>query len=260
MLSAIEVQRIADELYEAERDRAAIMPLTDKNPALTIDDAYAIQMANVTRVKEMGYVISGKKIGLTSTAIQKQIGVDEPDYGHLFTAMDCENGIVDTGKLIQPKIEAELAFVLASDLSGRKITADDVRAATEYIVGAFEIVDSRVADWKIKLADTVADNASSGRYILGKTRLRANEADLKLVTMRLYRNEEQVEEGTGAAVLGDPFLSVAWLANKLRNYGVSLKKGEVILSGAFSAAPVAKKGDIFRAEFSSFGNVTAEFK
>ena len=259
MLSSAEIQRIADELYEAERDKTAIPPLTEKNPALTVADAYAIQLANVNRVVEMGHIISGKKIGLTSVAIQKQIGVDEPDYGHLFAAMDCEHGIVDTSKLIQPKIEAELAFVLASDLSGGNVSADDVRAATDYIVGAFEIVDSRVADWKITLADTVADNASSGRYILGKLRLGVDDADLPTTTMCLYQNGSPVAEGTGAAVLGDPFISVAWLANKLWDYGVPLKKGEVILSGAFSAAPVAKKGDVFRAEFSSFGNIEAKF-
>lgn len=249
----------ADMLYEAERDRTMIAPITAQDPSLTIDDAYAIQMENINRVEAMGYTISGKKIGLTSPGIQKQLGVNEPDYGHLFAAMNCFDGIVDISQLIQPKIEAELAFVLSADLTGGHVTAQDVMKATAFVVGAFEIVDSRVADWKIKLVDTVADNASSGRYILGKKRLFINEVDLPAETMRLYKNDVLVGEGSGAAVLGNPCDAVAWLANRLWDYGVSLKKGEVILSGAFSAAPAAQKGDVFRAEFSSFGSVKAVF-
>lgn len=253
------IRRFADMLYESERKRTPIAPLTEQDASLTVDDAYAIQMQNVSRVSAMGHVVSGKKIGLTSPGIQKQLGVSEPDYGHLFLPMDCRDGRVDTSQLIQPKIEAELAFVLRADLAGGQVTAREVREATDYVVGAFEIVDSRVADWKIKLADTVADNASSGRYVLGKERLGVNEADLPSVSMRLYKNDELAGEGTGAAVLGDPCLAVAWLANRLWAYGVPLKKGEVILSGAFSAAPPAKKGDVFRVEFSSFGAVEAMF-
>lgn len=185
--------------------------------------------------------------------------MSEPDYGHLFAAMHCINGTVSAAQLIQPKIEAELAFVLADDLIGGKVTAQDVRDATEYVVGAFEIVDSRVADWKIKLVDTVADNASSGRYILGDKRLKISEVDLPSVIMRLYKNGDLAGEGSGAAVLGDPCAAVSWLANRLWDYGVSLKKGEIVLSGAFCAAPAAQKGDVFRAEFSSFGSVIAEF-
>lgn len=173
--------------------------------------------------------------------------------------MDCVDGKVKTDELMQPKIEAELAFVLKKDLSGGNVTEADVRDATDYVVGAFEIVDSRVADWKIKLIDTVADNASSGRYILGTVRHSVEEVDLPAVSMTLFKNKEQVEEGKGAAVLGDPVRAVAWLANRLWSYGVTLKAGEVILSGAFSAAPVAKKGDVFEAVFSDFGTVRAEF-
>jgi len=208
----------------------------------------------------MGYKISGKKIGLTSQGIQRQLGVDEPDYGHLLSAMECRDGIVRTSQLIQPKIEAELAFILGSDLTGGGVTVEDVRNATDYVVGAFEIVDSRVADWKIKLVDTVADNASSGRYILGTNRLDIRNMDLAAVSMKLYKNGAPIEEGIGANVQGDPCAAVAWLANKLWSYGVTLKKGEVILSGAFSAAPSAHRGQVFIAEFSSFGSVKAEFR
>jgi 2-keto-4-pentenoate hydratase len=255
----MDILKLADLLYEAEADRVQIQPLTEQFPAFTVEDAYAVQMENVSRVTAMGHVISGKKIGLTSPGIQKQLGVDSPDYGHLFTAMDCPDGKVETDALIQPKIEAELAFVLSDDLTGGRITPEDVLRGTEYVVGAFEIVDSRVADWRIKLPDTVADNASSGRYVLGEKRIAPGEVDLSAVSMRLYKNDDLVGEGTGAAVLGNPCVAVAWLANRLWDYGVPLKKGEVILSGAFSAAPAAQKGDRFRAEFSSFGVVEAAF-
>jgi 2-keto-4-pentenoate hydratase len=258
-MDAGRISSFADKLFDAERNRAAIPPLTEQDPTITVEDAYHIQLENVERVLDMGHVISGKKIGLTSPGIQKQLGVSEPDYGHLFAAMDCKDGRVDTSALLQPKIEGEIAFILKADLAGGKVTRDDVLANTDYVVAAFEIVDSRIADWKIKLPDTVADNASSGRYVLGSKKLKLSEVDLPVVAMKLYKNGELVNEGTGAAVLGDPCLSVAWLANRLWDYGVTLKAGEIILSGAFSAAPAAQKGDSFIAEFSSFGNVEAVF-
>jgi len=251
---------LADSLYLAEWDRVPIPALSVQYRLLSLSDAYAIQMANINRAIAMGYRVSGKKIGLTSPGIQRQLGVNEPDYGHLLSAMECAGGIVHTSHLIQPKIEAELAFILCADLEGGEVTAEDVRNATDYVVGAFEIVDSRIANWKFKLVDTVADNASSGRYILGKKRLCIKGMDLSAVSMKLYKNGIPVEEGVGANVLGDPCVAVAWLANKLWSYGVTLKKGEVILSGAFSAAPSAYKGQVFIAEFSSFGIVKAEFR
>jgi 2-keto-4-pentenoate hydratase len=254
------ITSFADQLFQAEQKRKAIAPLTEQDSALTIDDAYHIQLANVKKVLAMGHVVSGKKIGLTSEGIQKQLGVNEPDYGHLFAAMDnSKNGKIDTSALLQPKIEGEIAFVLKADLSGGKVTREDVIKATDYVAAAFEIVDSRVADWKIKLVDTVSDNASSGRYVIGTKHLKIDQVDLPAVSMKLYKGKELVGEGTGAAVLGDPCISVAWLANRLWGYGVTLQKGEVILSGAFSAAPPAQKGDVFVAEFSSFGKISAEF-
>jgi 2-keto-4-pentenoate hydratase len=253
------IRAFAEELFEAERNRQPIEPLTDRLKDFSVDDAYMVQLENVKRALGMGHAVSGKKIGLTSPGIQKQLGVGEPDYGHLFASMECAGGKVAADELIQPKIEAELAFILKKDLSGGKVTASDVRSATDYVAGAFEIVDSRVSDWRIKLPDTVADNASSGRYILGKKRMSVNDADLSSITMKLYKGNELVGEGSGAAVLGDPCLAVAWLANCLWKYGVTLAAGEVILSGAFSAAPIAAKGDEFAAEFSSFGRVEAYF-
>jgi len=252
-------QSLADILYVSERDRRPVPPLTQQFGSLTLDDAYAIQMTNVNRVSAMGYVVSGKKIGLTSPGIQRQLGVSEPDYGHLFAEMECKDGVLDSSQLIQPRIEAELAFMLSADLTGGEITAEDVLNSTDYVVGAFEIVDSRVADWKIKLIDTVADNASSGRYMLGKERRHIKDVYLPSESMKLHKNGVLVEEGSGANVQGNPCAAVAWLANRLWGYGVTLKKGEIVLSGAFSAAPAAAKGDVFRVEFDSFGTINAHF-
>ena len=246
-------------LYEAERTRVSIAPLTQDHPELTADDAYAIQLINVNRLLNAGETISGKKIGLTSPGMQKLLGVNEPDYGHLFAFMDCAEDVA-ADELMQPKIEAEIAFILGEDLPDRDVSAEDVLAATESVCAAFEIVDSRVANWKIKLADTISDNASSGRYILGSKRVSPRELNLAAVTMTTEKTGSGiVSEGVGSAVMGDPATSVAWLANCLRRYGVSLKKGEVVLSGAFAAALPAAKGDQFTATFSSLGTVTARF-
>ena len=253
------VQAAAMALYTAQQTQVAIAPLTQRYPMMTVEDAYAIQLANVRRMVEAGEIISGKKIGLTSPGIQKQLGVSEPDYGHLYHSMAYERNVPMSG-LLQPKIEAEIAFVLKADLCGGQVTAQDVRRATAYVVCAFEIVDSRIADWKIKLPDTVADNASSGRYVLGKRQVPLEGLDLSAIQMRMVRQGDgEVGQGTGAAVMGDPCQSVAWLANCLHRYGVALKQGEVILSGAFSAAPQAKQGDVFTAAFTTLGSVEAQF-
>lgn len=260
------IEAYALELFEAERGRAAVQPITDRDRDFGVDEAYAVQMVNINKVLSMGHVISGKKIGLTSLAMQRQLGVDEPDYGHLFAAMECAGGRVDVGALIQPKIEAEFAFILKKDLTGGNVTPEDVDDATDYVVAAFEIVDSRIADWRLKLPDTVADNASSGRYVLGGDRVHLNDVDLPSISMKLFKiggvgaQAELLGEGLGSAVMGDPRISVAWLANKLWGYGVALQAGEVVLSGALSAAPAACKGDVFRAEFSGIGYVEARFE
>jgi 2-keto-4-pentenoate hydratase len=258
------IEQYAQELFEAEQSRKAVSPFTARDPSFSVDEAYAVQTRNVARAQALGHRISGKKIGLTSFAMQRQLGVGEPDYGHLFAAMDCGDGAIDTGALIQPKIEAELAFVLRKGLGGGHVTEADVVDATAYVSAAFEIVDSRVADWRIKLADTVADNASTGRYVLGPARIEPGSVDLAAVSMKLYKidgsGELLVAEGEGADVMGNPLAAVAWLANKLWAYGVSLNPGEVVLSGALSAAPAARRGDAFRAEFSGFGTVEASFR
>jgi 2-keto-4-pentenoate hydratase len=254
------VNQFAKELREAEETKLGIAPPTSVKPDLTIKDAYAIQLENIYRKLEQGQKVVGKKIGLTSLAMQNLLGVNEPDYGHLLNSMVIENGgSVPMDKVMQPKVEGEIAFILKKELRGPNVTTLDVLQATEYIVPALEIVDSRVQDWKIKLADTVADNASSGFFVLGGKPMKIDEVDMKLVGMVLTKNGEIVNTGVGAAALGNPASCVAWLANKLSEFDIPLRQGEVVLSGALSAAAEAKAGDVFTARFAHLGQVSVCF-
>jgi len=254
------IQKIADMLDAALHDRHAIDPVRVLDPDLDIDDAYAIQMKNIAREVQRGARISGKKIGLTSQAMQNMLGVHEPDYGHLLDSMNVSGKPVATARLLQPRAEGEIAFVMKEDLAGPNASVADVLAATDYVVGAIEIVDSRVRDWKIGLIDTVADNGSSCLYVLGEKQLRPDELSLADECMQLFKNDDWLNAGCGADVLGNPALCVAWLANKLHQYGVVLRKGEVVLSGALSAATPVKPGDRVRAIFNQLGTVTANFE
>lgn len=247
-------------LLDSERNRSSIKPLTEQHPNLTIQEAYQIQLANIEYKLSKGQKIVGKKIGLTSIAMQELLGVDEPDYGHLLDTMNIENGgVVSINETIAPKVEAEIAFVLKKDLVGPNVTIEDVMNATEYIVPAIEVVDSRIENWKIRLEDTVADNASSCLFVLGNNRFDIHEIDLPNIMMELYQNGELMNTGKGNAVLGNPITCVAWLANKLSEFGISLKAGEVILSGALSAAIHATAGDQFTAKFPLLGDVSISF-
>ena len=260
MITKLNVASIVDLLNEAETTGKSIVPLTEQVTDLSIDDAYAAQLERIEQKVKASDVITGKKIGLTSIAMQQLLGVDQPDYGHLLQSMKVENGgTVSLQSLFQPKIEGEIAFVLKSDLVGPNVTAEDVRQATDYVIAAIEIVDSRIKDWKITLADTIADNASCGLYVLGEKRVKLDTVDLKEVTMQLLRNGEVVNEGKGTDVLGDPAICVAWLANKLHAYGITLKAGEIILSGALSAAVVAEPSDEFTLRFTKLGDVKVQF-
>lgn len=192
--------------------------------------------------------------------MQQSLGVDEPDYGHLLASMEVpEGGKVAADKVLQPRVEGEIAFVLKEKLIGPEVTAFDVIRATDYVVPAIEIVDSRIKDWKLTLADTVGDNASSGLYVLGNKRFDLTELDLRLVGMALYKNGELVNTGAGAACLDHPINAVVWLANKLAEYDIALLPGEVILSGALSAAVPAEPGDEFEMKFNRMGNVKVSF-
>ena len=253
-------QALADALWGAERDRVPIPPITDAHPDLTVEDAYAIQTLNIDRRVTGGAVVRGRKVGLTSAPMQRLLGVNEPDFGVLLADMFVEDGDeVPTETLLQPRAEAEVAFVMGKDLAGPGVTTSNALAAIAGALPAIEIVDSRVADWKIKLADTVADNASSGRVVVGGRLTPVTEIDLRLVGVVVSRNGRVIDTGAGAAALGNPARCVAWLANKLATFGATLRAGDVVLPGAVHKMMPVEPGDVFRAEFGHLGPVTARF-
>lgn len=250
----------AEKLYNALAGCEPIDVLSDTYPELTVEDAYEIQLMNVKRYVGEGEIISGRKIGLTSKPMQELLGISEPDYGHLYESMNKKDGIVFMKDVIAPKAEGEIAFVLKEDLAGPDVTVEDVYRATDYVMAAIEIVDSRIKEWKIKLVDTVADNGSSSCYVLSGNKVKLDDVSLTDIEMTVYKNGERVNSGKGSDVLGNPAVSIAWLANKLFKYGITLKKGELILSGAITAAPSASENDVFDFEFCQLGNVKVTFK
>ena len=250
----------AEALAAAWRDRTPIPPLTATYDGIDVVDAYEIQLANIRRRIEAGATVRGHKVGLSSRAMQQMMGVDEPDYGHLLDDMFVFEGFpVDTASLCAPRVEVEVAFVLGEGLSGPGVTAADVLRATAFLLPAVEIIDSRIADWRIRLADTIADNASSALVVLGGNKTRLEDVDPRLVGVALSRNGEIVETGTSGAVLGNPVTAVAWLANKVHAFGVRLEPGHVILPGSCTRAVDARPGDTFLADFDVLGSVTVNF-
>lgn len=234
------------ELYEALRERRTLVPLMARDDNLTIDDAYAISLNFLSRRLADGEKIVGKKIGVTSKAVQDMLGVHQPDFGFLTDWMHVEGPIdIDHKALIAPRAEAEIAFILKHSLNGPGVTAADVLAATETIAPCFEVVDSRIADWKIGIVDTVADNASCGVFVLGEERIDPAGLDLRNLHVAVTKNGDPLSEGFGHAVQGDPAQAVAWLANTLGAYGVTLDAGDIILSGSLVPLAPAVKGDRF---------------
>jgi 2-keto-4-pentenoate hydratase len=222
--------------------------------------AYAVQSAWVSAQLAAGDRVAGRKIGLTNPAVQVQFGVDQPASGFLLASMDCpQRQPVDAGRLLQPRMEVEIAFVLARDLDIAEPGPDDVLAATGAVVAALEIADSRVAGWDISIVDLVADNGAAGLFTLGEERRPPGRLDLAACPMRLWRGDEEVSSGTGAASLGHPALAVAWLARTARSHGLPLRAGEVILSGSLGPVIPVAPGDCFTAEIGGLGTVTAEF-
>ena len=248
------------ELYTALRSRRTIAPLISRDPSLTIDDAYAISLDFLARRLRDGERVVGKKIGVTSKAVQDMLGVFQPDFGFLTDAMfiDGDIDIAATG-LIQPRAEAEIAFILKDRLTGPGITAAQVLAATAHIAPCFEIVDSRIDDWKISIVDTVADNASCGVFVLGDARADPNAYDLPTLRVSVTKNGVPLSEGVGAAVQGNPAEAVAWLANTLGEHGVTLDAGDIILSGSLVPLENAVRGDVFEMTLHGIGGCTARF-
>lgn len=254
------VDKAAALLLDAYATGTPIAPLSRTFPGLTVDDAYAIQLAQVDAWISRGARVKGHKVGLTSAAMQRQLGVDQPDFGHLTDTMFfADSGRVDAGRFLQPRIEPEVAFVLGRPLRGPGVTAADAAAAVDFVLPALEIIDSRIADWKITLPDTIADNASSGGVVLGTRPVRLDAVDLTLGGCLLHRNGELAQTGAGGAVLGSPLNALVWLANVLGERGVTLEAGHVVLPGSMTAAIPVNPGDSVTATFAGVGSVSIRF-
>ena len=261
MLSVQTRDELAADLAEAERSRVPIAPLTDRNPTIDVVDAYEIQLINIRQRVAEGARVVGHKVGLSSKAMQQMMGVDEPDYGHLLDEMQAfEDTPVKAGSYLYPRVEVEVGFVLAEDLPGAECTEDDVLAATASFAPSIELIDTRITDWKIKLCDTIADNASSAGFVLGTGRVAPETVDIQGIDAVLTRNGEVVASGRSDAVLGNPVTAVAWLARKVESFGVRLRKGDIVLPGSCTRAIDARPGDHFVAEFDGLGSVRLTFE
>jgi 2-keto-4-pentenoate hydratase len=259
-LTAADLELHALALRQSRTSRRPIEPLTDTLTDLSVSDAYAIAGLNVQARLAHGAAVSGHKIGLTAPAVQAQLGVDTPDYGTLLDEMEIADGAqVSAGLYIAPRIELEVAFVLGADLRGPGVNAADVRAATAWVRPSLELVDSRVRDWRIRLADTVADAASSAAYVLGAAQVSLAELDVAGLDAELWCGNGLVERGHSSAVLGDPCQSVAWLANALAEQGAGLEAGHVVLSGACTKMVPVRPGDSFRGVIPGLGEVSVSF-
>ena len=254
------IEALGDSLYDALVARTPIAPLSAAHPDMTIEDAYHVQQRMIARRLEKGDRVIGKKIGVTSKAVMNMLGVHQPDFGYLLDSMVFNEGeSVDMDTLIQPKAEGEIAFLLKKDLQGPGVTAADVLAATEGVMACFEIVDSRIQDWKIKIQDTVTDNASCGVFVLGDQLVDIADLDLALAGMVLEKNGEIVVTGAGAATMAHPVNAMVWLANMLGSLGIALKAGDIVLSGAMGAMVPVARGDNLRMTIGGIGGCSVRF-
>jgi 2-oxopent-4-enoate hydratase len=259
-------QTLAEHLWGAQFSGTPCAALTESSPELTIADAYEIQSINLERrMNEHGLFgrkarLVGRKVGITSAAVQNWLNVTEPDFGGLLDDMAVpDGGVADISKLLQPRVEGEIAFVLKKCLMGPGITAAQVIAATDFILPSIEIVDSRIVDWKLKIQDTIADNASSGMFVLGSRPMLLNDINLRTIGMALRKNGVVVSTGAGAACLGNPVNAVVWLANRLGELGAQLNTGQVILSGALGPVSPVVAGDRVSVELGKMGTVRVSF-
>lgn len=259
-MHADERARLAEDILEAYRTGVPVAPLTDAFPGLTIVDGYAIQQAQVAKWQRDGRVIKGRKVGLTSAVMQRQMGVAQPDFGVLHDQMFyAESEVVPFSAFVQPRVEPEVALVLRRGLAGPGVTVADALSAVEFVLPALEIIDSRIEDWRISIVDTIADNASSGGVVLGAHQIRPDAADLRLLGCNLFCNGELIATGASGAALGSPVLALAWLANTLGEHGDRLNAGDVVLPGSVTAAQPVRPGDVWTAQFAQLGTVTARF-
>jgi 2-keto-4-pentenoate hydratase len=254
------IEQAAELLRSAHATGTPCAPVRTLLPEGDLAAAYAVQEANIKLAVAEGRRIVGRKIGLTAKAVQKQLGVDQPDYGILFADMEVADGeIIEWGRVLQPKAEAEVALVLERDVAHEDITLPELIAATAYVLPAIEVVGSRVANWDISILDTIADNASSGAYVLGASPKRLGDVDLRLCGMGMFRRGEPVSVGAGAACLGHPLNAALWLARTMARVGRPLKAGDVVLTGALGPMVAAQPGDVIEARIEGLGAVTAAF-
>ncbi len=255
------IEQCADVLYGAIKSQSTVKPLTETHPDISIDDAYSISLRIVEKRVADGERIVGKKIGVTSKAVMNMLKVGQPDFGFLTDKMVYSQGqdMPISEQLIQARAEGELAFILKKDLCGPGITSADVLAATDYVMPCIEVVDSRIEDWRIKIEDTVADNASCGLLLLGDSAVDPREVDMSTCGMVVEKNGAIISTGAGAAVMGSPVNAVAWLANTLGEYGIALKAGEVILSGSMVPLEPVQAGDHLRVSIGGVGSASVRF-
>jgi 2-keto-4-pentenoate hydratase len=251
---------VAEELLTAHSSRTGISPISARYPSFTIDDAYRIQSLQVARWLDGGDRIVGHKVGLSSRAMQVQMGVDQPDFGHLMSSMFYTDDQPIDGAFIQPRMEPEIAFVLKSSLTGPGIDVAQAIRAIDYVVPALEIIDSRIVNWQIGIVDTVADNASSGGFIIGQSPRRLSDLDFSGAGAVLYRDGEVVGTGAVGAVLGGPVNSLVWLANTLGRLGVEIPAGSTVLPGSMTRAIPVKPGSYFHLDVAGLGHVKALFR
>lgn len=259
-IEAARVTEVSAELFTALTEGATVRPLAARGLVTDVADAYAVSRSLLARRLARGERVVGKKIGLTSSAVQEMLGVHEPDYGILTDAMVLPNASeIGVRDLIQPRIEGEIAFLLARDLAGPGVTPEMVLRATEAVCPCFEVVDSRIQNWEITILDTVADNASCGLAVLGPSWVAPDGFDFSACTLQMYRGEELVASGTGAAALGSPLNSVAWLANALAGHGELLRAGEIVLSGSLVPLFDAVRGDAWQVAVGGLGTASLTF-
>lgn len=256
------IAQLGDELFAALRERRTLAPLSARYAEITVEDAYRISLHMLRRREADGERVIGKKIGVTSRAVQEMLGVFQPDFGFLTDAMRYADGASISfarANLIQPRAEGEIAFMLKADLCGPGVTREDVLDATDWVAPCFEIVDSRIADWEVRIEDTVADNASCGVFVVGAQQVDPRALDLAAVRMEMRKNDDLCGSGLGSAVQGHPAEAVAWLANTLGAYGIPFKAGETILSGSLAQLVPAAAGDRFTMEIEGMGGCSIAF-
>jgi len=261
MIATTTLEQLAKSLREAAQNKIPCPPLREIIGVTDIESAYAIQKINNQFLVDQGARIVGRKIGLTSKAVQKQLGVDQPDYGALFDTTEILNGdSISIKELMQAKVEVEIAFVMKTTIDNPSVTTTELLSAIDYVLPSIEIVGSRIENWNIKITDTIADNASASHFVVGHRPMKLENIDLINCQMQMTKNGTIVSEGTGAACLGSPINATLWLARTMAKLGTPIQAGEVILSGALGPMALVSAGDTFVANFNGLGSVSVNFE